>query len=152
MKQADLISGVFWLGLGAMCSYWSVSYEVGSLTRPGPGLLPLILGILLIVLSLVLLGKSWKENVGKRRVLSIDFSVGWERVWSTVLILMLATFSFERIGYLLTVFLLIVFLMLDKDLKSVKQAILTALLTTAGVHIVFVRLLGQPFPRGLLRF
>jgi len=42
--------------LAFLLSVWSLTtYEIGRLTHPGPGYLPLALGIILILLSLILL-------------------------------------------------------------------------------------------------
>jgi ABC-type polysaccharide/polyol phosphate export permease len=91
----------------------------------------------------------WLKEAKKR--FPITFG-GLKKVAFTILILLLAALLFETIGYFLTVFLLIVFLMMvGTELKSWKKIIITALLTAIGVYIVFVLLLEQPFPRGLLR-
>jgi hypothetical protein len=61
-----------------------------------------------------------------------------------------AAFFFEWVGYLLTFFLLIVLLMKGVAQQSWKRILLTALLTTAGVYIVFVLLLEVQLPHGFL--
>jgi putative tricarboxylic transport membrane protein len=145
MKYPEVISGIFWLFIGIFFCVWSIhSYRIGSLTKPGPGFFPFLLSILMILLSLM-----WLKEAKKR--FPITFG-GLKKVAFTILILLLAALLFETIGYFLTVFLLIVFLMMvGTELKSWKKIIITALLTAIGVYIVFVLLLEQPFPRGLLR-
>jgi uncharacterized membrane protein YfhO len=144
MKYPELIGGVFWLLIGILFSLWSISYKIGSLIHPGPGFFPFLLSILMILLSLI-----WLKQAKKR--FPITFG-GLKKVAFTILILLLAALLFETIGYLLTVFLLIVFLMVvGTELKSWKKILITAFLTAIGVYIVFVLLLEQPFPRGLLR-
>lgn len=152
MKYKDLISGVFWLSLGILFSIWSTSYHIGSITQPGPGFLPFLLGILTILLSLVILGQAWKASLSEEKSASVSLPAGWKKIVYVILILLFTTFAFEPLGYLLTVFLLIVLLMLGKELRSLKRAVLTAFLTTLGVYLVFILLLEQPFPRGFLRF
>jgi putative tricarboxylic transport membrane protein len=152
MKYTDLISGIFWLFFGILFSIWSMSYHIGNLTRPGPGFLPLVLGILVILFSLIILGRGWKICRAKEMGSSSFVPAGWKKIVYTTLILFVSPFAFEPLGYLLTIFLLIALLMLGRELKSLKKALLTALLAAVGVHVVFVWLLEQPFPRGLLRF
>ena len=66
MKHRDIASGVFWLVIGLGLSIWTLtSYEIGSLTQPGTGYLPLALGIILILLSLILL--IGQDEEGSRR-------------------------------------------------------------------------------------
>ncbi len=153
MKYSDLISGIFWLVVGLVFTIWSTRYQIGSMVRPGPGLLPLGLGIFLIFLSLVfLLGQARKSFFDLQRASSFSAPGGARKVAYAVLIMILATFSFEKLGYLLTVFLLIVFLMLGTEFKSWKRIILSAFFTALGIYLVFVLLLEQPLPRGFLRF
>ncbi len=149
MKYSDLMSGVFWLIVGLLFSFWSIHYKIGNITQPGPGFLPLALGFLLIFLSITLLIQARKSFLTKDMV-SPFLSAGWEKVAYTILILFLTTFLFERIGYLLTVFFLMLFLMLVGGLKSWKKILLIAFLAAAGVYLVFVLLLEQSLPRGFL--
>ena len=151
IKNPDLISGIFWGILGFLFSIWSVNYPLWSLNQPGPGLFPLILGLLLIFFSLILLlGQA--KNFFPNKQKSPPFSIpgGWKKVAYTFLILLLATFLFEKIGYLLTFFLLMISLMLKEKLQSRKIILLIALFSTFGVYLIFVLLLKQDLPRGFM--
>jgi len=150
MKYAHFISVIFWLAVGLLLSLWSLSYNIGTLTQPGPGFYPLGLGILLIFFSLVLLGQGIRSSPETRQVLPFSISGGWKRVAYAVLILLLLTFFFETIGYLLTFFLLIMLLMVGAGPQSWKRILLVAFFSALGVYLVFVLLLQQPLPRGFL--
>jgi hypothetical protein len=76
---------------------------------------------------------------------------GWKKVVYTVLVLVLAIFFFEKAGYLITFFLLIMLLMRGAGPQSWKKILLVAIFSTLGIYIVFVLLLKQPLPRGFLR-
>jgi hypothetical protein len=110
-KYTDLISGIFWFGIGLLLSIWSTRYQIGSLIQPGPGFLSLVLGLLLILLSLILLARAIKSFRISQEAPASSLFGGWGKVAYTVLILVLGAFFFETIGYLLTFFLLIVLLM-----------------------------------------
>jgi hypothetical protein len=151
MKYSDIISGFFWFFVGLGLSIWSLTYETGRLTQPGPGYLPLALGIILILLSLILLLGQRKRASGKKQIVSSSpRGSGWKKVVYTVLVLAVAAFFFEEVGYLITFFVLIVLLMKGAEAQSWKRILLTAVLATLGVYIVFVLLLQQPLPRGYL--
>lgn len=151
MKYADVISGVFWLALGILLFIWSAGHQIGNIVNPGPGFYPLGLGLLLIFLSLILLaGKARRCFTNVEEVPRLFATGGWKKIGYTVLVLLLGTFLFESIGYLLTIFLFMVFLMLGRELRSWKKTLLIAILATLGIYVVFVRLLEQPLPRGLL--
>jgi len=151
MKYSDLISGIFWLGLGFLLAIWSTHYPIGSITEPGPGFLPLGLGLILIFLSLVLLGQAKKSFVQMQKSPSF-FMHGWRQIAFTVLTLFLSIYLFEKIGYLFTIFIFIALLHLGSGSKSWKKILLVSFLCTLGVYSVFVLLLKQPLPRGFLRF
>ena len=153
MKQLDFISGVFWLLIGLGLTIWTLAaYEIGSLTHPGPGFVPLTLGCLLLLFSLILLvGQMKNKTPGAKPAGSRPGrSKGWRRVVYSVLIVMAAAFFFERVGYLLTFFLLIALLMWAVTRMSWKGIFFTAILATVGVHLVFIMLLGLQLPRGFL--
>ncbi len=141
MKYTDLISGTFWLSLGVLFSIWATFYPIGILTHPGAGFFPLILGILIIMFSLVILGRGWKVYHAKKQEPFPSLPAGWKKIVYTMLILFVSPFAFEPLGYLITVFLLIALLMLGTDLRSLKKALLTAFLTTVAVYVVFILLL-----------
>jgi putative tricarboxylic transport membrane protein len=153
MKNREIASALFWLVIGLGLSIWTVtSYEIGHLTQPGTGYLPLALGIIMVILSLILLVGQLKQTPGASgpAVPPAGSPGGWKRVAYTVVVLMVGAFFFEQVGYLLTFFLLIVLLMKAGERQSWTRIILTALLTTACVYVVFVRLLEVQLPRGFL--
>ena len=151
MKYSDTISGLFWFFVGLGLSIWSLTYETGRLTQPGPGYLPLALGIILTVLSLILLLGQRKRAPGKKQIVSSSSrGSGWKKVVYAVLVLAVTAFFFEKVGYLITFFVLIVLLMKGAEAQSWKRILLTAVLATLGIYIVFVLLLQQPLPRGYL--
>lgn len=152
MKTNDLISGLFVLCFGILLSAWSSSYQIGNLTQPGPGFLPLLLGILLCLFSIILLIQARRSSAQEKKKASLALPSGWKKMAYTVLVVLFAAFFFERVGYILAVFFMIGLLMVGTESRKLKKAFLTAFLTTLGVYIVFILLLEQPFPRGLLRF
>jgi putative tricarboxylic transport membrane protein len=149
-KYTDLISGIFWFGIGLLLSIWSTRYQIGSLIQPGPGFLSLVLGLLLILLSFILLARAIKSFRIPQEAPASSLFGGWKKVAYTVLILVLGAFFFETIGYLLTFFFLVMLLMKGAGSESWKRTLLVAFLSALGVYLVFVLLLEQPFPRGLL--
>ena len=152
MARKDLISGIFWLVVGILFTCWSSSYQIGNFGEPGPGLLPLLLGILLICFSLILVAGGLKAYRSPGAEKAVSLPASWKRIAYTLLVLLVSTALFEKAGYLLTIFFFMVFLMLWTEWRNMKKVLLTALLTTVAVYLVFIVLLKQPFPAGLLRF
>lgn len=150
MKYSDLISGIFWVAIGILLSLWSTRYEFGSIIQPGPGLFPLVLGILLIILSIILLGQGIKSSLTGQTIAVTSPWGAWKKVAYATLILLLATFMFEKIGYLLTILLMIILLMCGSSPRGWKTILLAAFFSVIGVYLVFILLLNQPLPRGFL--
>ena len=103
MKHSELIGGFFWLALGLLLFIWSVaSYKVGSLTEPGPGFVPFVLGLLLILLASILIGQTIRSSLSSQRTPSSFSTKGWKKATYAVLIYVISIFLFEVIGYLFT--------------------------------------------------
>lgn len=153
MKYLDLISGIFWLIIGLVLSFWASKYPIGSLKDFGPGFFPLVVGILLAFCSLILLlGKKKKPFPITKGKISSYPPGRWKNIAYTILVLILAAFLFEKIGYLLTFFFLMIFLMLEAEWKNWKKIFIFAFCVVLGVYFIFVLLLKQPLPHGFLRF
>ncbi len=147
MNHTDLISGFFFLVLGLILTVWATKYPVDTLTNPGIGLFPLLIGALLIVFSVILLvQRSAKEA----RALPSFLKGGRKKVAYTVSILVLAALFFETMGYLLTVFFLMLALMITAEFRNWKTILVIALFATLGVYLGFVLILKQPLPQGPL--
>jgi hypothetical protein len=134
----DLVAATFWLVIGLLFSILSATYPIGNLYRPGPGFVPLILGILLIFFSLILFRNSKRS----RSLPKVAFSSSpgrWKKVAYTVLILILAT-----------IFLMVAFLMRAVEPQSWRATLLTAFSAALAIYLVFDLLLKQPLPRGPL--
>ena len=151
MKHLYLISGTFWLLIGLILAISSISYEIGSLTQPGPGFFPLLLGLVLILLALnSVLGHVRKSSPAAVKITSFFLPGRLKYVVYTVLILLFATFLFEWLGYLLTFFFIILFLMEGIGFKNWKVSLIVAFLTAVGVYLLFTLLLKLQLPRGIL--
>ena len=152
IKHRDTISALFWFIIGLGFSIWTLmSYQIGGLLKPQPGFFPLALGIFLMILSLILFfGRMRKTpDIG----LKVDNNNGfaqWKNVAFTALVLFIAAIMLERVGYLITFFLMIVFLVKGGGQRTWATILLTGLFTTAGVYIVFILILKQPLPGGLI--
>ncbi len=62
MKNRDLISGLFWMGFGAVFAVGGVQQGLVRQGIPGPGSLPLIVGLISIGLSLVVIVQALRRE------------------------------------------------------------------------------------------
>ena len=54
MNRRDLISGVFWMGFGAVFTIGGLQQGLVRQGIPGPGSLPFVVGLILIGLALII--------------------------------------------------------------------------------------------------
>ena len=150
MKHSDVASGLFWLAFGIMLTIWAANYPLGSVTNPKPGFFPLLLGLLLILLSSILLLKPRKPlaNVDHRPPKTPRRPT--RRVVYSVAVFLLGTALFELAGYLITTFVIIVLLKLGIGPGHWRHALIMGFLVVIGVYVVFVVLLKQPLPYGIV--
>lgn len=125
-------------------------YAVG----PGPAFLPVLLAVALGLLALGLLGRAF---VGGPRAPAPGRGTPWLRGggWRlVVIVLALAAYAllFERLGFLLSTALFLGFLLAAVGQQRWPVVLAVALGTAALAHLLFVRLLAIPLPRGILGF
>ena len=143
MLTTDRVAGGALVLIGLIAVWESRRFPLGTLHRPGPAYMPTLLALLLIVFGVaVALMGARSRGVSE---------VGWHEWRHAVGIFAACAFAawgLDRLGYRLTMGLVLVFLLLVLERKSV---ILTAVLTAAiawGSFLLFDTLLRVPLPRG----
>ncbi|MFB3884824.1 MAG: tripartite tricarboxylate transporter TctB family protein [Thermodesulfobacteriota bacterium] len=150
MKPASAISPGFWFLIGGLLAGWSTQYPLGGVANPGPGLYPLVLGLLLMFLSLVLFAQELKTGWSEGGGAGLAVSGKLAKVGYVIGVLIAAIFLFEWAGYLVTIFFFMFLLALIGGVERWKKGLILSILTVAGVYVVFVVLLKQELPRGFL--
>jgi hypothetical protein len=141
-------SGVFLLLVSAVVleqSIWVL--RVLEDGQPGSGFMPLLLGIVLAVLSVMLVVKHRAPDAQRK-----PFWVGraWLQPLLAVIITAVFIVVFDDVGAITSVAVLVTGWLWLVSRKSIAVSVLTGVLTAAAVYVVFERLLDTPFPRGLL--
>jgi putative tricarboxylic transport membrane protein len=147
VRRLNLISSIVLLAIAAAVFLDVSRVPIGTPSRPESGFYPLIMGCLLTVLSLILLGQTFRERRAEGRAL--DWR-GLRKVAVTVLALFAFAFFLERLGYLLSIFLLIGFLMKAIEPQKWWRVLLVAFLCSFVSFLIFGLALNTPLPPGLL--
>ena len=151
MRRREITSSLFWMIIGLILTVWSATYPLGNLAQPGTGFLPLGLGALLLIFSTVLLVRAFKMAAAKEEKEKVRMlPERWPSLATTVLVLIACVFLFEKVGYLLIFFVIALVLPLLAGQITLKRSFIFAVLSAAGVYIIFVWLLKQPLPTGFL--
>lgn len=143
MLTTDRISGSI-LAFFALGVIWeSRNLPLGSFREPGPAYMPVLLALILLIFGLLIAATG-----GRAERLS---SIGWKEWRHGAAILFgcaFAAFGIERIGYRLTVLLLLAFLVKGVEKKGWILSVTFALALAFGSFYLFHTLLRVPLPRG----
>jgi putative tricarboxylic transport membrane protein len=150
VKNRDKKSSLFWVVLGSVAVITALRTGVGTLTSPGPGLLPMIGGLLMIFLALIVFLQAFSREAKESEQKWVK--IGNWRIWLVTACLCLYAFAFRRLGFSIATFLLLGFLFQLLDRKSWIRTGLTAAGVIFCVYLVFYVWLQVQLPRGFLGF
>jgi putative tricarboxylic transport membrane protein len=146
MSKHDIGVAALTLIFGAAAAYESAKLPFGTVRNPGPGFFPWWTSVVLDLLALVLLSQALtlrSTTVGKDsgRIAKV-----------TALLIALGAYIFllDPLGYLLTTFLLVLFMLRAIDAQRWAVALGMAAITSVGSYVVFAIWLSIPLPRGPL--
>ncbi len=132
------------VAFGAFMLVESARMRFGSTRNPEPGFWPVIVSGLFLGLTLLLLVTERDEkDYG-------DLDASSAAVALAVLSLGLFIFFFGRYGFIVPAFLLMLYWLRSLGGESWRLSVAGAALLVAGFHLLFVQMLGVPFPDGML--
>ena len=152
MNRNDAFGGVLIFLFSALTVYLSLKMPMGTFRAAGPGLFPLCLGLLLVVLSAAF---AFKAALRLRRVETREREASRAAGSAKPVIGCMAAIAFaagflEHIGYAPTAFLVVMTLLQILGGRYWRSNLLISLAAGAASHFVFVRWLQIPFPQGWL--
>ena len=149
MKKVDQWSGLVLLIISALIFWGSIGLPYGSVREPGPGFLPLWLGIVLGAMSIGLIVKTSMQKEGAKSIREIlTEKIRWGKVLSVLIALFLYGFLMGYIGFLTVTFLFMVFLLWFVDPQPWKSVIGWALVGSVGSYLVFEVWMKLRLPKG----
>lgn len=149
MRRTDFISAVTLLALGLAALLEASKLPFGRVGSPQAGFFPLILSSLLAILSLVFLAQAIgapKERPAK----SPGRSTTWNKIVLAIGALVVFAFLFETLGYVISTFLFIAFLLSVVERQKWSLVVIVAFFTSLTTYVVFGLLLNTPLPGGIL--
>lgn len=105
---AGAASAIFWLAVGILACYGATRLGLGSVTEPGAGFIFFWSGLILVLLSLIVLVDSMRSAEDAVQEMG---EMNWAKIALVLLSLLLYAFSLERLGFALTTFILLSFLL-----------------------------------------
>jgi putative tricarboxylic transport membrane protein len=151
----DHVMAIIWILLGFVLSFWSATFPFNSASNPGPAVLPFACGLLFVALGIILLLQT-RAAKGNSTLMSaarlLHKGEPLKRVGLTSAGMILAVVLLDHLGYVATVFLLLLFLLKAIESKGWKVAIFYALSCSVGSYILFKVILKTALPAGILGF
>ena len=139
---SDVFSGLMLLALALYVGWENRVYPVGTLQEPGPGYLPLLLAVFLGAMGILI--AFWGIRSAPLATMK------WSEATRAVVILAAcaaATFTLERIGYRLTMVVLLVFFLGVLERRRPVPVVLVSLGFSLASFYVIGDLLHVPLPR-----
>ena len=91
----DILAGLIFVAFGLAFAITSLSYEIGTPLRMGPGYFPLALGGILVVLGLLIVGKGFISSSGAEGRLG---SVPWRALFLITLAVLFFGLTVRGLG------------------------------------------------------
>jgi putative tricarboxylic transport membrane protein len=145
----DRIAAIFFFGVGAFFALYSCTIEIGAWNEPGPGFLPFWGGLTLVLMSTGLLAKNWRKE-GPVRPPFFPQAASVKRVLATFGALIAYNLIFETLGFTLTSFLFVGFLLRFVFPQSWLRTFVVAASAAIVARLLFVNFLQTQLPPGIL--
>jgi putative tricarboxylic transport membrane protein len=147
MLTTDRVAGAALVLIGVVAVWQSRQFPFGSLHRPGPAYVPVLLAVLLIVfgIAVAVMGGT------SRRLAALGWGE-WRHAVAIFATCAFAAVGLERLGYRLTMSVVMAFLLVILERKNIALSLAVALGIALGSFYLFDTVLRVPLPRGPLGF
>ncbi len=138
--RKDFNAGILYIGIGGFFAGFATNYPMGSAVRMGPAYFPTILGVLLVLLGMILVFRSFFMHGSEPPT-----QTHWRPLLGILGAVLLFAFFIDRAGLIISSLLTMAFCSLGGwDFKWKEQAVNSVVMTAACVGI-FYHGLGLPF-------
>jgi putative tricarboxylic transport membrane protein len=150
MPRSDRFSALFFLALAIFICQQSTGIGVGTLGRPGPGLLSFGAGVGIGLLALVFLIQTFLAKQSPAGAEQDEESGGAAKTITICISLFIYTLVVNRLGFILSTLFFVLFLFRTVESEPWWRSVMKAALVTIGNYLVFVVWLGVRLPKGIL--
>ena len=151
--NTDRVSSLFWLAVGLMAVYGSIQLGLGRLQEPGSGLLAFLAACFVCLMALIVFFQSFFRGKGLQvKISTLWKGVQWHRPVFIGLLLAVYALALERMGFLLTTFIILGIMFKGaQNLSWWKTTFLSALVSGCA-FLLFDTLLRATLPKGIFGF
>ena len=138
--RKDFNAGILYIAIGAFFAGFATNYPMGSAVRMGPAYFPTVLGVMLVMLGLILVFRSFFMQGGERPT-----KTHWQPLLGVLGAVLVFAFLIDRVGLIATSAVTMVVCSLGGwDFKWKEQVVNSVVMTSACVGIFYFGL-GLPF-------
>ena len=152
------LGSFFLVGLSVIVCVASIKIGIGTLGNPGSGFMPFIAALFFGLLSLFQLGKLYLRKKSRLNTINIQTGeVGRDDESKNKIILVIVALSaytviMLKIGYLISTFFLMIFLLRIGSSTKWRFVFISSLVITLLSYLIFDRWLSCRFPAGILEY
>jgi len=147
------VSALFWLIVGLISVYGSTHLGLGSLREPGSGFLAFLAGSFICLMAVIVFFQSYfSSDRPPVRISTLWQGLRWHRPITIGFLILGYILALERIGFLLSGFILLFVILKGVENLSWRKAILIPALTLSISYLLFHFILKATLPRGIFGF
>ena len=153
MKKTKITAGgasaLFWIVVGILACYGATRLGLGSVTEPGSGFIFFWSGLILVILSLMVLAEDLRNT---EEIVQETGEMNWVKIALVLLSLVLYAFFLERLGFVVTTFVLLTFLLGWIERTNWSRSLGVASAAALGSFAIFELWLKIRLPKGIFGF
>ena len=143
------IIAVFWVAVAIVVCYGASRLGLGSISEPGSGFIFFWSGLLLAGLSLIVSAESLRGSAEPPQEMG---RMNWVKIGLVLLSLVLYAFCLERLGFMLTTFVVLSFLLGLTEGTNSGRSFGIAAAAAFGSFAIFELWLKIRLPKGIFGF
>jgi cellulose synthase/poly-beta-1,6-N-acetylglucosamine synthase-like glycosyltransferase len=147
--RAEKITSLLLILLAVFIGFESRKYPLGTIDNPGPGFLPLLLGVAMAVMAIALTVRAWKNGTDEVHRPFWPEKGGLSKVSLTFVVILLFTALLEITGYMMNIFFLFLILLRPIGRQRWIWSISISMGATLVSYLLFDKWLMIPLPRGI---
>jgi len=145
--RSDHVAGIFFILFGLIVFALSGDLPFGTISSPGAGMMPKLMAGLMIAFAVIIMAIGGSSQ----RLAEIDWSDRWHALM-VVLITAAGIFAYQRLGFLITMSLLVFTLLVVVERRNPLTAAAYAIGLTLFAYWLFGKALKAPLERGIMWF
>lgn len=148
VRNAELWGGIAWYALGVAIAWAGHDLGLGATSEPGSGFALFWIGLLMAFLSSIVIFGAVMGNGAD--IASLWAGTRWKKVITVLLAMLIYGFLFERVGFIPTSVVLLLYLMFFIDPVDWRLALPVTFGVVLGIWWLMTKALKIQLPAGIL--